>query len=108
MMDKELKDIVWAHADELRLGLKAEDYDLDGDDEPTVSDWFEGVLDINWICHQDKSFRGAELLVAFGGPNIYINTVTKTVEGSWGGSSEVASYQDSIGLEDFCEELFEN
>ena len=106
-MDKELKNIVWAYADELRLGLKAENYDLDGDDEPTVSDWFESVLDINWICHQDKSFRGAELLVAFGGPNIYINTVTKKVEGSWGGSSQVASYQDSIGLEDFCEELFD-
>ena len=58
------------------------------------------------FCNQDKSFKGAELLVAFGGPNIYINTVTKTVEGSWGGSSQVASYQDSIGLEDYCEELF--
>ncbi len=32
MMDKELKNIVWAYADELRLGLKAENYDLDGDE----------------------------------------------------------------------------
>ena len=58
----------------------------------TAYDYLEGVLDINWILDSNKEFKGARLLVAFGGPNIWIDTSKGTVEGAWWGDSYTDSY----------------
>lgn len=34
------------------------------------------VLDVEWILTSDKELKGARLLVAFGGLNIWIDTLT--------------------------------
>jgi hypothetical protein len=45
--------------------------------------------------------------VAFGGPNIWINTRTKQVEGYWWGDKCIMSYdRDEMGLDDALSELF--
>lgn len=63
------------------------------DDQPfSAYDYLEGVLDINWILNSDRSLKGARLLVAFGGPNIWIDTVKGTVEGAWWSDSYTGSY----------------
>jgi len=46
-------------------------------------DYLEDVLDFEWILNSDKTLKGARILVSFGGPNIWINTVTDQVEGYW-------------------------
>ena len=49
-----------------------------------IMDWLEGVLDFQWIVASDKqTLLGARLLVAFGGPNIWVDTTRGTVEGYW-------------------------
>ena len=97
-MDKELQQHVQYIADQLTNGF---DDDLEGvDGEFNAYDYLEGVLDVNWILNSDRSLRGAELLVAFGGPNIYVNTVTQTVKGYWGGESATATFLDSVDLDD--------
>ena len=70
-------------------------------------DYISDVLDINWILNSDRTLRGARLLVAFGGPNIWIDTTTATVEGHWWGESFTASYHhDEMDIEGACSELF--
>ena len=70
-------------------------------------DYIAGVLDVDWILDSNREFKGARLLVAFGGPNIWIDTAKQTVEGHWWGDSYTASYShDEMGVEDACEELF--
>ena len=69
-------------------------------------DWLHDALDIEWILNNDRTFKGARILVAFGGPNIWVNTTDNTVEGHWWGSSHIERFDDCIGLEDACEELF--
>ena len=70
-------------------------------------DYIADVLDINWILDSNRELKGARLLVAFGGPNIWIDTAKQTVEGHWWGDSYTASYShDEMGVEDACEELF--
>lgn len=103
-MDKELQQHVQHIANELTHGF---DDDLEGvDGEFNAYDYLEGVLDVNWILNSDKSLRGAELLVAFGGPNIYVDTVHKVVTGYWGGSKAEASFNDNVGLEEALETWF--
>ena len=70
-------------------------------------DYLEDVLDIQYIVTSEKRYIGARVLVAFGGPNIWINTQTKTIEGYWWDESAFASYyNDEIGLDEALEELW--
>ena len=71
----------------------------------TASDWMGGVYDIEWITHQDHSYKAARLLVAGGGPNIWVNLHTDTVDGYWWGDHCKHSFDDNIGLNDYLEEL---
>ena len=78
----------------------------DGEDY-SAYDYIGEALDIEYVVGGDGSFRGARLLVCFGGPNVWVNTKTDTVEGSWWGTSYNESYSDNIGLHAACEELWE-
>jgi hypothetical protein len=70
-------------------------------------DYIQDVLDINWVLDNHRKYKGARLLVAFGGPNIWINTDTQTVEGHWWGDSFTVSYsRDEMDINGACSELF--
>ena len=70
-------------------------------------DYVSDALDVDWILEQRSEFKGARLLVAFGGPNIWIDTAKQTVEGHWGGDSFTASYlRDEMDIECACSEWF--
>ena len=63
-----------------------EDYpDLEIGDSVPALDYFHNALDINYIIHADGSYKAVKILVAFGGPNIWVNTDSMTVEGYWWG-----------------------
>ena len=70
--------------------------------------WFDDgndVYDIEWITHKDHSYKAARLLVAGGGPNIWVNLQTNTVDGYWGCDEVNYGFRDNIGLNDYLEEL---
>ena len=83
----------------------AKDYAEDGE-EFTAWDYLRDALDINWILNNDRTYKGARVLVAFGGPNIWIDTVNEQVEGYWWGDKCLVSYNDAIDLDSTLEELF--
>jgi len=67
--------------------------EIEGSEESPIMDWLEGVLDFQWIVSSDKeTMLGARLLVAFGGPNIWIDTRKGLVEGYWWSDSAFASF----------------
>jgi len=81
----------------------------DIDDEPrteTASSWMEGVYDVRYLVDREKEYMGAMLLVAGGGPTIWVNTWTSEVEGSWVGDRCTHYFQDNIGLDDYNEEMY--
>lgn len=77
-----------------------------GEIEGDAFDYLKDVLDIEYICNSRREYIGARVLVAFGGPNIWVNTRTNTVEGYWWGSKATADFEDTIGLDDALSELF--
>ena len=101
--NNDLRNHVKHIAETIRLGQ----YDTDYVDGPCAYDYLEDVLDIQYIISSDKKYLGARVLVAFGGPNIWINTQTKTVEGYWWNDTCHISYPiDSLGLDEYLEELY--
>jgi len=71
-----------------------------------ASAWMEDVYDIRYIVDSRKEYMGAQLMVAGGGPTIWVNTHTKYVEGYWGGDKVLEPFIDNLGLDDYCEELY--
>jgi hypothetical protein len=77
------------------------------DDEPmSAFDYLTDALDIEYIVNGKREYLGARVLVAFGGPNIWVNTRTKKVEGYWWGEYAKASFDDGISLDDALETLW--
>ena len=74
--------------------------------EEDAHKWMEDVYDIEWITYQDKSYKGARLLVAGGGPNIWVNLQTNIVQGYWWGDYFEYGFVDNIGLNDYLEEIY--
>ena len=72
----------------------------------TASDWMEGVYDIRYIVDREKRYYSAELMVAGGGPTIWVNLNTKEVEGYWGSDRVTEPFIDNIGLDDYLEDLY--
>ena len=75
-------------------------------DEDNASKWMEGVYDIRYLVDSRKEYLGAELLVAGGGPTIWVDTFTKEVRGYWGTDRVQRYFMDTLGLDDYCEELY--
>ena len=71
-----------------------------------ASRFMDHVYDIEWITYQDKTYKAARLLVAGGGPNIWVNLQDMNVEGYWGCDRVIEPFIDNLGLDDYCEELY--
>ena len=67
--------------------------------------FMDGVYDIEWITHNDHTYKSARLLVAGGGPTIWVNLWTNTVDGYWWGDTCKCPFVDNLGLDDYLEEL---
>ena len=72
----------------------------------TASDWMEGTYDIRYIVDREKRYFSAELLVAGGGPTIWVNLNTMEVEGYWGGDRVTHPFRDSLDLDGYLEEMY--
>ena len=71
-----------------------------------ASRWMEGVYDVRYLVDSEKKYLGCELMVAGGGPTIWVNTWSGYVEGYWGGDKVLEPFIDNIGLDDYNEEMY--
>jgi hypothetical protein len=77
-----------------------------GETKGDAFDWLADALDIEYVVNSNREFLGARVLVAFGGPNIWVNTRTNTIEGYWWADSATARFEDNLGLNDALETLY--
>lgn len=109
---------LYAHVEHIRAQLAADDWtngmtrdDFDSQDEYDAANsawgWLSDALDVEFTTYADKTFKGARILVAFGGPNIWVNTMTNEVEGFWSNDPPVKLYFGlNAELEDACRVWF--
>jgi len=109
---QELQDYVNRIAKEISDGFPEVDIessnDNDDDDEKIRSsyDYINDCLDFEYIVNSDKQFKSAKLLVAFGGPNIWVNLDERKVQGYWGGDYAERYFTDNMNLEETLEEIY--
>lgn len=63
-------------------------------------DWLGDALDFDFIIGSDREYKGCRVMVAFGGPTIYVDTIARSVDLYWW--TDRASYPLSAYA---CEEL---
>lgn len=61
-----------------------ETFEENDTEQYTFYDYFEDCLDITYTVDSNREYQGVCVCVAWGGPNIYIDTNTKQVEAYWG------------------------
>src|SRR3954467_7599138 len=56
--------------------------------EASAGDYLQSALDIQYLVNSDRTYRAARILVAFGGPNVWIDTRTGNLEVTWWSAPE--------------------
>lgn len=101
-----------AHVDSIAANLSNppdewnEGRDIESESEFSAYDYLERALDIEYVIDRKGQCIGGRILVAFGGPNIWVDTRRGVVEGAWWGETASASFKDSLGLDDALAELW--
>ena len=71
-----------------------------------VLEWLgDGVYDVEYTIGSNKEYRGVSLMIACGGPNIYINTNSGDVELYWW--NESARYPMSSDVVNMIDSTYE-
>jgi hypothetical protein len=105
---KEIADYL-SHKEDFQQDY-ATDQDIKNQDEIDAIgayEWLEGGLDIRYIIGSDKEFISAQVLVAYGGPTIWVNFDEGMVVGDWGGDIVRQHFIDDMGVEDALREMWE-
>lgn len=71
----------------------------DTGEELSAYDWLEDVLDIEYLVNGEGQYRGAELLLTYGGPNAYLDTKHSTLTVYWGSGN--ATRYIPLGFTDY-------
>ena len=100
--EEQLRRMCKSIAQKITDGLKIDDISGTG----TASEWMEDTYDIRYLVDSQKRYLGAEILCAGGGPTIWVDTFREQVTGWWGSDSVQIYFQDNLGLNDYCEEIY--
>ena len=65
------------------------DYDCDDGEDyeelyARLNKYFADALDVEFIVSSNGTYRGAEIMLGCGGPNVYLDTRHGIVKGYWG------------------------
>ena len=79
-----------------------------GWEQVSFYDYFENALDIDYITNSQKEYKACRIMVAYGGPNIYINTWERKVELYWwtDSASFYLSGDTCSAIDEYAEEFF--
>lgn len=82
--------------------------DVDEYEQQSIFDYLADALDIEYRIGSDKEYRSCEILVAWGGPNIYIDTARALVKLFWWGDrAEYGLSRDAAdAIDDAMEEYY--
>ena len=86
--------------------------EFNSDDAEPVSlyDYFDGdsIYNLEWRLDSNKEYKSVSIMVACGGPNIYIDTGSCQVELYWWGDNAEypISYETRDAIDEFFSELF--
>lgn len=95
--------------DKFKCPCCGEVHEIEEFEQLSLYDYFGGdVLDIDYLVNYQKEYKGARILVAWGGPNIYIDTISGNVELYWWTESAKHRMRSDVidAIDEWAEEYF--
>ena len=92
--------------EQLRRMCKKIAEDISNGDGTSASEFMDSTYDIRYIVDREKRYYSAEMLVAGGGPTIWVSLNEMEVQGYWGSDRVNVPFTDNLGLDDYCEEMY--
>ena len=82
--------------------------DRDDYDQKTLYDYLVDCYDIEYRIGGDREYRSAEICIAWGGPNVYVDTAENAVKLFWGGARATYHISGALSdeIDDICEEQY--
>lgn len=79
------------------------------ENEQTFDEYFSEVFDIEYRLDARLRYRSVRLMIACGGPNIYVDTAKREVQLYWGSDTATRRIDDCAveQIDDVFEELYE-
>ena len=73
-----------------------------------IGDYFDDFYDIDYVVDSNKKYKACRVLVACGGPNIYIDTWEKQVQLFWWSDTATVDIPEDLCMviDDFFEVLY--
>ena len=65
-------------------------YEFENEDDEEGTYYFDDIYNTDFIWRMGYGLMGVRIMVACGGPNIWVDTFEKTVHGYWGGDEAIA------------------
>ena len=97
--EQELRDMCQKYAADVCNGKMLFYPDDDGDAQ------YE-AYDIKYTIDGDGNYRGVRVMIAGGGPNVYLDTYQEEIQGYWGGDSCKLIISDFEYIDDYWEEMY--
>lgn len=84
--------------------------DRDGYEQKTLYDYLVDCYDVEYRIGGDREYRSAEICIALGGPNVYVDTAENAVKLFWGGDRATYYISGSLSdeIDDICAEQYNN
>lgn len=109
-MNKENFDYCKRVAEELEQYYNGEIIDEETGETLSLYDYFSDVLDVEYIINSDLSYKAIKIYVTLGGPTVWIDTYSNSIELRW--ANKKATYyltSDIIGeINNYWEEYYNN
>jgi predicted RNA-binding Zn-ribbon protein involved in translation (DUF1610 family) len=82
--------------------------DVDDLEQLGIWDFLSDVFDVEYRCGSDREYRSVRVMVACGGPNIYLDSASRDVELYWWSerSRYPMSYDAAEALDEWANELW--
>lgn len=103
---EELTEMCEGIARDLDAIARCELEDEDGN-ITTMFDYLDDLLDYEYTFGSQREYKGCSIMLTWGGPNIFVNTISRCVEGYWGQDrvSVPISHEASDRIDEFMQEL---
>jgi hypothetical protein len=79
---------------------------IENEGELSAYDYLQDALNIEYVVSSKGEYLGARVLVAFGNPTVWIDTLAGMVEGYWLGDRASVPFKDNLGLDEALSELW--
>lgn len=82
--------------------------DVEDFEQLGIWDYMNDILDLEYLVTSQKEFSAVKILVAYGGPNIYISTISGAVELYWWTQSEKYYLRSDVidAVNDWAEDYY--